>query len=66
MWKGNDADREEGEEMWLRPGTQIRLACLHATWTFHVSGTGRNTFSELVLISCHKWWKGGGEKEFET
>lgn len=29
----------------------------------YVSGAGSSTFSELVLISCHKWREGGGEEE---
>lgn len=66
MWKGNDAGREEGEEKRSRPATEIRLACLPSFYMdppIYVSGAGSNTFSELVLISCHTWRKGGGEEE---
>lgn len=67
MWKGNDAGREEGEGKWSRPATQIRLACLPSFLMdplIYVRGAGSNNiFSELVLISCHTWRKGGGEEE---
>lgn len=64
--EGNNTDRKG--KVWFSPAAQMVLLAfiLHGpTDHTYVSWAG-NTFSDFVLISWQKWWKGGDVEESET